>query len=181
MPFDRYGFAIIEQVLSPARVAALIEATRAYATGGHDGALDRCGEVYGGRDLLWRVPEVFSLAHSPEILPRIQAILVRAAFPVRGRFSDKTLTSNCTRSVPVPAWLGGAAFGPARQAGGRTLTTPLSIGAARFGLIDRRAQIACSMLRCRRTEARRPTVGFNDQDLGPMSIETRLVEGIHSD
>jgi len=94
MSFHRSGFAIIEQVLSPASVAALIEATRAYSAGGHDGALDRRGEVYGGRDLLWRIPEVDSLAHSPEILPRIQAILGPAAFPVRGLYFDKTLTTN---------------------------------------------------------------------------------------
>jgi hypothetical protein len=33
------------------------------------------------------------------------------------------------------------------------------VGAARFGLIDRRAQIACSMLRCRRTDARNAARG----------------------
>jgi hypothetical protein len=92
--FNRSGFMIIEGVLSPKRVADLLESTRAYATAGHDGALDRRGEVYGGRDLLWRVPEVFALAHSSEVLSRIQAILGPAAFPVRGLFFDKTLTTN---------------------------------------------------------------------------------------
>jgi Phytanoyl-CoA dioxygenase (PhyH) len=91
---ERFGFTIIERVLTAERVAALIEATRTYATGGHDGALDRRGEVYGGRDLLWRVAEVRSLAQSPEILAMVQAVLGRAAFPVRGLFFDKTLTTN---------------------------------------------------------------------------------------
>jgi ectoine hydroxylase-related dioxygenase (phytanoyl-CoA dioxygenase family) len=91
---ERFGFAIVERVLTAERVAVLIEATRAYATGGHDGALDRRGEVYGGRDLLWRVPEVRSLAQSPEILVLIQAVLGQAAFPVRGLFFDKTLSTN---------------------------------------------------------------------------------------
>ena len=80
--------------MSAQRVAELIEATRAYAAGGHDGVLDRRGEVYGGRDLLWRVPEVRLLARSPEILTMIQAVLGQAAFPVRGLFFDKTLTTN---------------------------------------------------------------------------------------
>lgn len=92
--FERSGLLIIEGILSAHRVAELIEATRAYAAGGHDGVLDRRGEVYGGRDLLWRVPEVFGLARSPEVLVRVQAILGPAAFPVRGLFFDKTLTTN---------------------------------------------------------------------------------------
>ena len=87
--FNRSGFAIVKRVLSPTHVAGLIEATCAYASGGHDGALDRRGELYGGRDLLWRVPAVSSLAHSPEVLAPIQAILGPAAFPVRGLFFDK--------------------------------------------------------------------------------------------
>jgi hypothetical protein len=91
---NRSGFAIVERVLSTTRVAGLIEAICTYATSGHDGALDRSGEVYGGRDLLWRVPEVFSLAYSPRVLAPIQAILGPEAFPVRGLFFDKTLNTN---------------------------------------------------------------------------------------
>jgi hypothetical protein len=52
---DVSGFAIIEDLLSSGTVADLREAMHAYSTGGHDGVLDRGGEVYGGRDLLWRV------------------------------------------------------------------------------------------------------------------------------
>jgi hypothetical protein len=92
--FERSGFLIVPGLLSESRVAALIEATRAYASAGHDGALDRRGEVYGGRDLLWRVPEIFDLSRSPEIVGPIQAILGQSAFPVRGLFFDKTLTTN---------------------------------------------------------------------------------------
>ena len=88
------GFAIVEDVLSPEQIGELVEATGAYSTLGHDGVLDRRGEVYGGRDLLWRVPHVFSLAHSPTVLSRIQGILGPAAFPVRGLFFDKTLNTN---------------------------------------------------------------------------------------
>jgi hypothetical protein len=92
--FNRSGFAIIERAFSTLCITALIEATRTYAAGGHNGALDRSGEVYGARDLLWRVREVFKPAHSSEVLGRIQAILGPTAFPVRGLFFDKTLTTN---------------------------------------------------------------------------------------
>jgi hypothetical protein len=92
--FERMGFAIIEGVLSPGLVAGLREATDTYSAGGHDGALDRRGEVYGGRDLLWRVSEVSGLAQSAEILSLIQGILGPMAFPVRGLFFDKTLNTN---------------------------------------------------------------------------------------
>ncbi len=92
--FEDSGFAIIERVLSPGTVADLVEATRAYSAGGHDGVLDRGGLVYGGRDLLWRVPEVFRLARSPEVHSLVQCILGETAFPVRGLFFDKTLETN---------------------------------------------------------------------------------------
>jgi Phytanoyl-CoA dioxygenase (PhyH) len=92
--FERSGFAIVEGILSAEQVAGLLEATAAYSTGGHDGVLDRGGEVYGGRDLLWRVPEVIRLAHSHGVLGRVRSILGPAAFPVRGLFFDKTLDTN---------------------------------------------------------------------------------------
>ncbi len=91
---ERLGFTIIAGVVTAECVADLIDATRTYATGGHDGALDRRGEVYGGRDLLWRVPEVRSLARSPEILKLVYPVLGQEAFPVRGLFFDKTLSTN---------------------------------------------------------------------------------------
>src|SRR5579872_6099046 len=45
--FGRDGYAILDRVIPPDRVAELIESTRSYAAGGHDGLLDRRGEVYG--------------------------------------------------------------------------------------------------------------------------------------
>jgi hypothetical protein len=92
--FQISGYAIIEGLLSTRTVTELLEATRAYAAGGHEGALDRGGEVYGGRDMLWRVPEVFNQARTPEVLSQIHPILGPAGFPVRGLFFDKTLETN---------------------------------------------------------------------------------------
>jgi hypothetical protein len=122
--FDRSGFVIIKGVLNPARVIDLLEATRAYASAGHDGALNRQGELYGGRDLLWRVPEVFALAHSAEVLSCAQAILGPAAFPVRGLFFDKTLTTNWNLpwhqdlTIAVKSRVDATGFGPwTRKAG----------------------------------------------------------------
>ena len=92
--FEDSGYAIIGRVLSPDTVEELLDATNAYLVGGHDGVLDRGGLVYGGRDLLWRVPRVFSLARSAEVLSMAQSILGANAFPVRGLFFDKTLETN---------------------------------------------------------------------------------------
>ncbi len=122
--FEDSGFALIERVLSPGTVVGLREATEAYSAGGHDGVLDRGGEVYGGRDLLWRVPEVRTLARSPEVLSVVQCILGEAAFPVRGLFFDKTLETNWNLpwhqdlTVAVSARCEVAGFGPwTRKAG----------------------------------------------------------------
>ena len=52
-PFERDGFAIIESVLTPDRVAELIDVTRTCFLTEHDGVLRRSGEVYGVRDLVW--------------------------------------------------------------------------------------------------------------------------------
>ena len=59
----------------------------------------------------------------------------------------------------------------------------LQSSAARIGLIDRRAQNACSMLRCRRTEARNPRIederwaasGLSTRSLSPVSIRGSAV------
>jgi ectoine hydroxylase-related dioxygenase (phytanoyl-CoA dioxygenase family) len=90
----RDGYAILEGVATPDRVAELIEATREYASTAHDGRLDRRGEVYGGRDLLWRIPEIGRLARSLELMAIAQAALGPGAFAVRGLFFDKTPTVN---------------------------------------------------------------------------------------
>ena len=79
---------------TPDRVAELIEATRVYSGGGHDGVLDRRGEVYGGRDLLWRIDEVRRLAKLAPLTEIAGAILGSGAFAVRGLFFDKTPTAN---------------------------------------------------------------------------------------
>jgi hypothetical protein len=92
--FDRDGYAILDQITSSDRIAELIEATRMYATGGHDGLLDRRGEVYGGRDLLWRIEDVRCLAQSRELSGLAETILGPGASPVRGLFFDKTPTAN---------------------------------------------------------------------------------------
>jgi hypothetical protein len=92
--FERNGFAIIEQVLSPGRVAELIAATSSYLSTSSGGVLRRGDEVYGARDLLWRVPEVRLLARSRELLEIVEPILGLGAFVVRGLFFDKTLTAN---------------------------------------------------------------------------------------
>ena len=91
---ERDGYAILDGVATPGRVAELIEATREYASGVHDGRLDRRGEVYGGRDLLWRIAEVGRLARSRELTAIAEAVLGPGAFAVRGLFFDKTPTVN---------------------------------------------------------------------------------------
>ena len=90
--FDRDGFAIIHDVLTPDQVADLIEVTRTCSSTDGEGVLDRGGEVYGVRDLLRRIAEVRRLAHSQELLEIVAPILGPGAFVVRGLFFDKTLT-----------------------------------------------------------------------------------------
>ncbi|MFI5461667.1 MAG: phytanoyl-CoA dioxygenase family protein [Isosphaerales bacterium] len=92
--FDRMGFAIIHRVLTFDQVAELIKVTRLCSPAGEAGVLDRGGEVYGVRDLIWRIPAIRRLAQSPELLEIAQAVLGAGAFAVRGLFFDKTLTTN---------------------------------------------------------------------------------------
>jgi hypothetical protein len=91
---ERDGYAILDRVIGPERLPDLIEATRDYASVVHDGRLDRRGEVYGGRDLLWRNPAVGRLARSRELSAIAESVLGPGAFPVRGLFFDKTPTVN---------------------------------------------------------------------------------------
>ena len=74
-PFERDGFAIIESVLTPDRVAELIEVTRTGFLTENDGVLRRGGEVYGVRDLVWRVREIRQLSRTRELLDIVEAIL----------------------------------------------------------------------------------------------------------
>jgi Phytanoyl-CoA dioxygenase (PhyH) len=92
--FDRDGFVILDSVLAPDQVAELIEVTRICSSTARDGVLERGGEVYGVRDLIWRVPEIRRLAQSPDLLDIVEAIVRPGAFVVRGLFFDKTLTTN---------------------------------------------------------------------------------------
>ncbi len=90
--------------------------------------------MYGGRDLLWRVPAVLSLARSPEILSHVQSLLGPMAFPVRGLFFDKTLKTNWALpwhqdlTVAVAARRDVPGFGPwTRKAGISHAHAPASI------------------------------------------------------
>jgi hypothetical protein len=91
---ERDGFVVVPDVLEPGQVSELIEATRVCSAAEGDGVLHRGGEVYGVRDLIWRVPEVRRLAGSPEVLEWIEPILGPGTFVVRGLFFDKTPGAN---------------------------------------------------------------------------------------
>jgi ectoine hydroxylase-related dioxygenase (phytanoyl-CoA dioxygenase family) len=92
--FEHDGFAVLANVVPPEVVADLLELSRDWFSGQQDGLLQRDGEVYGARDLLWRVSEVRHLAASPALLGIARAILGPEAFAVRGLFFDKTQTTN---------------------------------------------------------------------------------------
>jgi ectoine hydroxylase-related dioxygenase (phytanoyl-CoA dioxygenase family) len=92
--FHREGFAIIDGVLPSDQVARLIEVTRIGSSTASDAVLERGGEVYGVRDLIWRLPEIRRLARSPELLEIVEAILGPGAVVVRGLFFDKTVNTN---------------------------------------------------------------------------------------
>jgi hypothetical protein len=122
--FDRDGYVIIDGVLPPDRVAELIEVTRICSSTARDGVLERGGEVYGVRDLIWQVPEIPRLAQSPDLLEIVEAILGPGAFVVRGLFFDKTLSTNWNLpwhqdlTIAVCARRDVAGFGPwTRKAG----------------------------------------------------------------
>jgi ectoine hydroxylase-related dioxygenase (phytanoyl-CoA dioxygenase family) len=116
--FDRDGVAIIDSVLATGQVAQLIELTRSCASNPREGVLERGGEVYGVRDLIWRIPEIRRLAESPEILEIAKEIVGPGAMVVRGLFFDKTLTTNWNLpwhqdlTIAVQARRQVAGFGP---------------------------------------------------------------------
>jgi ectoine hydroxylase-related dioxygenase (phytanoyl-CoA dioxygenase family) len=82
------------------------------------GVLERRGEIYGVRDLLWRIPVVRRLAHSRELIEIVAAILGPDAFVVRELFFDKTLSTNWNLpwhqdlTIAVRARCEVAGFGP---------------------------------------------------------------------
>jgi hypothetical protein len=88
------GFAILDRVLAADRVAQLIAASEEWSVAGREGVLDRRGETYGVRDLLWRSPEVRLLAGSPELMELVEPVLGGGAFAVRGLYFDKTPAAN---------------------------------------------------------------------------------------
>jgi ectoine hydroxylase-related dioxygenase (phytanoyl-CoA dioxygenase family) len=91
---ERDGFAILEQLLLPDQVSGLRSAAGVCSSGKGEGVLRRGGEVYGVRDLVWRVPEVRNLAQSPGVMRLVEAVLGPGAFVVRGLFFDKTPAAN---------------------------------------------------------------------------------------
>ncbi len=161
--FDREGFAILDHVLSPDQVAELLEATRTYAMGEHDGRLDRRGEVYGGRDLLWRVAEVRRLARSASLMTIVEPILGPGAFAVRGLFFDKTPSANWNlpwhqdRTIAVRRRLDVPGFGPWTLKGGIA-----------------HALAPAELL------ARMVTVRLHLDDCGPESGPMRVLPGSHA-
>ncbi len=93
--FDRDGFAIIERVLTADQLSEAIAVTRIdISPTAEQGVLRRRGEVYGMRDLIWRIPEIRRLAASQDVIAIARAILGESAFVVRGLFFDKTLSTN---------------------------------------------------------------------------------------
>jgi hypothetical protein len=121
---DRDGYAILDQVLTPGQVAEWLREARVYAGGGSDGLLDRGGEVYGGRDLLWRSTAFSHWAHSCELRSIVEPVLGPEAFPVRGLFFDKTASANWNLpwhqdlTIAVAARRPVAGFGPWTIKGG---------------------------------------------------------------
>lgn len=162
--FERDGYAILPEVATPDQVAALLEATRGYAEGAHDGRLDRRGEVYGGRDLLWRVPEAARLARSPALASIAGAVLGPGAFAVRGLFFDKTPTVNWNLpwhqdlTIAVRERRDAPGFGP------WTLKAGIPHAQAPAGLLSRMV-----------------TIRLHLDDCGPTNGPMRVLPGSHVD
>jgi hypothetical protein len=72
--FERDGFAILEHVVAPDQAADLIDVMRNSSSAASDGVLDRNGENYGVRDVLWRVPTVRNLAQSAALLEIVATV-----------------------------------------------------------------------------------------------------------
>ena len=72
----------------------------------------------------WSNAEAFSVGTASSHSPR-----GRVSSPGAGaKFEpDRSVRFTAARPVPVPAWLGGPAFGPARPVGGRTQMTPFKL------------------------------------------------------
>ncbi|XAM01529.1 phytanoyl-CoA dioxygenase family protein [Phycisphaeraceae bacterium D3-23] len=83
---ERYGFAVVEDVLMPTRVDALTAGVeRAAAQAAAQG--DKTG--YGFRDLFDAVPETRQLLQEPHVVRLVTQVLGPGAFAVRGLLFDK--------------------------------------------------------------------------------------------
>jgi len=80
----RNGFAVAENILSPAEVTRLLDAlAEAVGAGG-----------YAKRNLLQSVPEVAAVARGPLLMQLVQRVLCWHAFPIMGILFDKTPDAN---------------------------------------------------------------------------------------
>jgi hypothetical protein len=89
--FEREGFAIVPAVLDPEEVEAL---TCALAEIGRGSVLRRGDEVYASRNLLGEVQAVREVAMLSKLRTRVERVIGRSAFAVRGLLFDKTPTAN---------------------------------------------------------------------------------------
>jgi ectoine hydroxylase-related dioxygenase (phytanoyl-CoA dioxygenase family) len=89
---DIDGFAIVEDVLDPDEIAALIAALERPRDG--DSALRLNGEMFAMRNLLEAVPEIESLALSAKLRGLVEPVLGRDFRPVRGILFDKVEGAN---------------------------------------------------------------------------------------
>lgn len=90
--FDRFGFAVVENVLDDLAVAALRKAIA--RTAGAKLAHRRAGSTYGMRNLLNQVPAVRDLASSSAMRKLIEPVLGRNGFAVKATLFDKTPEAN---------------------------------------------------------------------------------------
>jgi len=128
------------------------------------GVLERGGETYGVRDLLWRAPEIKRLAASRALVDIAHAILGPGAFAVRGLFFDKTPSTNWNLpwhqdlTVAVRARRDAPGFGP------WTLKAGIPHAVAPADLLER-------ML----------TLRLHLDDCGPRNGPMRVLPGSHLD
>lgn len=87
---ERAGFAIVPDVVVPAKVTRLLEALEDYKT--YDGA--GRDKVYAIRNLLEAVPAVRELAHAPEIKGLVESLLGPQSFVARAILFDKISGAN---------------------------------------------------------------------------------------
>lgn len=119
---DTDGFAVVENVISPAEADALRAAVELLST--ECGQVRRRGGAYGVRNLLGLLSEVRSLAGSAAVRALVEPILGSGCFAVRGTYFDKLPSANWKvgwhqdRAIAVRARGEAPGFGPwSRKAG----------------------------------------------------------------